>query len=106
LPRRELLTPDQRFQLFAFPADESELIRLASSSTEDFTFVRRHRGGLNRLGIAVLMVYLRYPSGCWDLLRGRMRREHLQKLLVRLDLVQFSRKDYRALVELLLPVAM
>jgi len=62
LPRRELLTPDQRAQLFAFPEDESELIRLATLSTEDFAFVRQHRGGHNRLGIAVLMVYLSYPG--------------------------------------------
>jgi Transposase and inactivated derivatives, TnpA family len=133
LPRRELLTPDQRFQLFAFPADESELIRLATLSTEDFAFVRQHRGGHNRLGIAVLMVYLRYPGrvlgpaekqhapiigivaaqlgvtpAVWDVYAARdeTRREHLQELLARLGLVQFSRQHYRALVELLLPVAM
>ncbi|SEI19974.1 hypothetical protein SAMN05192544_10365 [Paraburkholderia hospita] len=32
MPRREeVLTPAQRFQLFAFPDDESELIRLATA---------------------------------------------------------------------------
>ncbi len=133
MPRRELLTPDQRFQLFAFPADESELIRLATLSTEDFAFVRQHRGSHNRLGIAVLMVYLRYPGrvlgpaekphasiigivaaqlgvtpAVWDVYAARdeTRREHLQELLARMGLVQFSRQHYRALVELLLPVAM
>jgi hypothetical protein len=30
MPRRELLTPTERVQLFAFPSDESELIRLAT----------------------------------------------------------------------------
>jgi TnpA family transposase len=62
MPRRELLTPAQRFQLFAFPDDESELIRLATLSKEDFAFVRQHRGDHNRLGVAVLMIYLRYPG--------------------------------------------
>ena len=62
MPRREVLTPAQRFQLFTFPDDESELIRLATLSMEDFAFVRQHRGGHNRPGIAVLMVYLRFPG--------------------------------------------
>ncbi|MGF6298253.1 MULTISPECIES: DUF4158 domain-containing protein [Paraburkholderia] len=62
MPRRELLTPVQRFQLFAFPEDKSELIRLATLLAEDFAFVRQHRGGHNRLGIAVLMIYLRFPG--------------------------------------------
>lgn len=133
MPRRELLTPAQRFQLFAFPEDESELIRLATLSTEDFAFVRQHRGGHNRLGIAVLMVYLRYPGrvlgpaekphapiigivaaqlgvtpAVWDVYAARdeTRREHLQELLTRLGLAQFARQHYRELVEFLLPVAM
>jgi len=29
MPRRELLTPTERVQLFAFPEDESELILLS-----------------------------------------------------------------------------
>jgi len=133
MPRREVLTPAQRFQLFAFPDDESELIRLATLSTEDFAFVRQHRGGHNRLGIAVLMVYLRFPGralgpaekphapivgivaaqldvtpAVWDVYatRDETRREHLQELLGRLGLAQFSRQHYRALVEFLLPIAM
>jgi TnpA family transposase len=128
-----LLTPAQRFQLYAFPDDESELIRLATLSTEDFAFVRQHRGGHNRLGIAVLMIYLRYPGralgpaekphapiigivaaqlgvtpAVWDLYatRDETRREHLQELLARLGLAQFGQQHYRVLVELLLPVAM
>ncbi|RZF24084.1 Tn3 family transposase [Paraburkholderia sp. UYCP14C] len=133
MPRRELLTPAQRFQLFAFPEDEGELIRLATLSAEDFAFVRQHRSGHNRLGIAVLMIYLRYPGrvlgpaekphapivgivaaqlgvtpAVWDLYAARdeTRREHLQELLARLGLAQFGRQHYRALVELLMPVAM
>ncbi|MFM0631788.1 DUF4158 domain-containing protein [Paraburkholderia xenovorans] len=102
-------------------------------STEDFAFVRQHRGGHNRLGIAVLMVYLRYPGrvlgpaekphapiigivaaqlgvtpAVWDVYAARdeTRREHKQELPARLGLLQFGRQHYRALLELLLPVAM
>jgi hypothetical protein len=39
--RRELLTPARRFQLFAFPDDESELIRLATLSAQDVEFAPR-----------------------------------------------------------------
>jgi len=133
VPRRELLTPAQRFQLFAFPDDESELIRLATLSKEDFAFVRQHRGEHNRLGVAVLMVYLRYPGrvlgpgekphapilgivatqlrvapAVWDLYASRdeTRREHLQELLARSGLAQFDRHRYRELVAFLLPIAM
>ena len=62
MPRRELLTPTERVQLFAFPEDESELIRLATLARSDLTYIRQHRGDHNRLGLAVQMVYLRHPS--------------------------------------------
>ncbi|WP_233874710.1 Tn3 family transposase [Paraburkholderia adhaesiva] len=133
MPRRELLTAAQRFELLAFPDDESALIRLATLSKEDSAFIRQHRGDHNRLGLAVLMVYLRYPgrvlgpneqpharilgiiaaqlrvtSAVWDLYarRDETRREHLQELLARTGLVQFTRGHYRELAALLLPVAM
>jgi hypothetical protein len=62
MPRRELLTPTERVQLFAFPADECELIRLATLARGDLTYIRQHRGDHNRLGLAIQMVYLRHPS--------------------------------------------
>jgi TnpA family transposase len=62
MPRRELLTPTQRVQLFAFPEDEGELIRLATLARADLTYIRQHRGDHNRLGLAIQMVYLRHPS--------------------------------------------
>jgi TnpA family transposase len=62
MPRREVLTPTERAQVFAYPHDEGELIRLGTLSRTDLTFVRHHRGDHNRLGIAVQMTYLRYPS--------------------------------------------
>ncbi len=62
MPRRELLTAAERAELFAFPADEGELIRLVTLSKSDLAFIRQHRGLPNRLGVAVQMVYLRHPG--------------------------------------------
>ena len=108
MPRRELLTSAERAQLLAFPDDQAELVRLATLASDDLAFVRQRRGEHNRLGIAVLMVYLRYgrtlgeeekphenllslvaaqleiaPS-VWELyaVRDETRREHLLDLLI------------------------
>ena len=62
MPRRELLTSTERLQLLGFPEDEEELIRLVTLTKSNLAFVRQHRGDHNRLGIAVLMCYLRYPG--------------------------------------------
>ena len=133
MPRRELLTPTERVQLFAFPEDESELIRLATLARADLTYIRQHRGDHNRLGLAVQMVYLRHPSrvlppneapfppllgivaaqlkvtpAVWSQYarRDETRREHLQELLERFELRQFDRSDYRALIDWLSPLAL
>ena len=52
MPRRGILTSTERMQLLAFPDDEGELIRKYTFSKADLAFVRQHRGGHNRLGIA------------------------------------------------------
>ena len=135
MPRREVLTPTERAQLFAFPADESALmlIRLGTLSRSDMTFIRHHRGAHNRLGIAVQMTYLRYPSrvlaekeaphapllgivaaqldvapAAWSCYASRdeTRREHLQELLDRSGLRQFAKVDYRNLTDWLTPLAL
>ena len=64
MPRRELLTPTERVQLFAFPSDEGELIRLATLARGDLTYIRQHRGDHNRLGLAIQMVYSLIQVGC------------------------------------------
>ena len=133
MPRRELFTAAERAELIAFPPDEGDLIRLATLSRSDLAYIRQHRGDHNRLGLSVLMVYLRFPSrvlapgerpyaplvgiiaaqlnilpAVWDLYatRDETRREHLQELLARLQLRQFDREHYKALSDYLLPVAM
>lgn len=133
MPRRELLTPTERVQLFAFPEDEGELIRLATLARADLTYIRQHRGDHNRLGLAIQMVYLRHPSrvlppneapfppllgivaaqlkvtpAVWSQYarRDETRREHLQELLERFELRQFDRSDYRVLIDWLSPLAL
>ena len=133
MPRREVLTPAERTQLFAFPDNEGELIRLGTLSRTDLMFIRHHRGDHNRLGIAVQMTYLRYPSrvlgeseaphpplleivaaqlkvapAAWSYYatRDETRREHLQELLDRSGLRQFAKADYRSLTDWLTPLAM
>ena len=133
MPRRELLTPTERVQLFAFPSDEGELIRLATLARGDLTYIRQHRGDHNRLGLAIQMVYLRHPSrvlppseapyppllgivaaqlkvtpAAWSQYakRDETRREHLQELLERFELRQFDRSYYRELIDWLMPLAL
>jgi TnpA family transposase len=133
MPRRELLTPTERLQLLAFPEDNGELIRLLTLTKADLAFVRQHRGDHNRLGIAVLMSYLRHPgrilgkdekpheqvlnlvaeqlripAAAWELYadRDETRREHLVELLSLLAIKPFSSRHYRALSEWLEPTAL
>jgi hypothetical protein len=133
MPRRELLTPTERLQLLAFPEDEAALIRLATLSKDDMAFIRQHRGEHNRLGIAVLMTYLRYPgrvlgedeephapvlklisaqlevsTDAWPLYaqRDETRREHLLELVSRLAMEQFGTNHYRSLSSWLEPTAL
>ncbi len=133
MPRREILTATERLQLLAFPEDVGELIRLLAFTKADLAFVRQHRGDHNRLGIAVLMSYLRYPgrilgenerphelvlnlvaeqieipTAAWESYAGRdeTRREHLIELFPLLGLEQFATKHYRALSTWLEPTAL
>jgi TnpA family transposase len=133
MPRRELLTSSERLELLAFPTDEGELIRLYTLTKTDLAFVRQHRGDHNRLGIAVLMSYLRYPGrvlagderphgpvldivagqlgipvDVWDVYaeRDATRRSHLLELLPRLGMEQFGTRHYRSISASLDPTAL
>ena len=133
MPRRSVLTTAQRDTLLAFATDEGELIRLCTLSPEDLAFVRAHRPGHNRLGIAVQLCYLRFPgralaagevphasvlgivaaqldvpTGLWEhyAAREETRREHIAELLTRLGLETFRRPIGRELVAWLTPLAM
>jgi hypothetical protein len=50
MPRRELLTPTERVQIFAIPSDESELIRLATLARGDLTYLERAVNALRERG--------------------------------------------------------
>ena len=133
MPRRELLTSSERLELLAFSTDEGELIRLYTLTKADLAFVRQHRGDHNRIGIAVLMSYLRYPGrvlagderphgpvldivagqlgipvDVWEVYakRDATRRSHLLELLPRLGMGQFGTKDYRSISAWLDPTAL
>jgi TnpA family transposase len=132
MPRRSLLTPAERAELFAFPGDESEIIRRYTLSTLDLSVIRRRRGDHNRLGFAVLLCCLRYPGFIlppsaeppFSLLalvgqqlqispevwpqyaqRAQTRREHLVELQAWLQLTVFSTADYRRLAHPLAELA-
>src|SRR5271170_3850772 len=133
MPRRELLSSSEHLQLLAFPEDEGELIRLYTLTKADLAFVRQHRGDHNRLGIAVMMGYLRYPGrvlagderphgpvldivagqlgipvDVWEVYaeRDATRRSHLLELMPRLGMEQFGTKHYRSISVWLDPTAL
>ncbi len=62
MPRRTLLSADQRARLFAVPVAEAELARHYMLSPADLNLIRLRRRGSNRLGFAVQLCVLRYPS--------------------------------------------
>jgi hypothetical protein len=59
-----ILTPEQRVLLTTIPADISteDLIRCYTLSPADLTFINRHHGAYNRLGVALQLCVLRYPG--------------------------------------------
>jgi TnpA family transposase len=62
MPRRTLLSADQRARLFAIPVAEAELARHYMLSAADLGLIRIRRRGSNRLGFAVQLCTLRYPG--------------------------------------------
>ena len=133
MPRREILSPEQRIDLFALPRDEGELIRLYTLSQHDLAQVRRNRGEHNRLGFAVLLCHLRYPGqelwanmepdprlialmakqigvnpGAWARYAKRepTRREHMLRLMKVYGYQSFTTAHYQNLLEWLHPMAM
>ncbi|MBS1213130.1 MAG: transposase [Proteobacteria bacterium] len=133
MPRRELLSDEQRTDLLALPADEAEFIRRYSLTSEDLNRIRRFNKPHNRLGFAVLLCYLRYPGQelgpgaqpdgrlldwvaeqigvspeVWPdyIRRDENRREHLAMIGAAYGYRSFSHSDYRALAHWLLPVAL
>ena len=62
MPRRTLLSSEQRTRLFAISIDPAEMARHYVLSTEDLTVIRAKRRTVNRLGFAIQLCLLRYPG--------------------------------------------
>lgn len=64
---KELLTPDQRNIFMLIPDDmaEHDIEMHYTFTSEDLTFINKHRRDHNRLGIALQLAALRYPG--WTL---------------------------------------
>jgi Domain of unknown function (DUF4158) len=62
MSRRELLTEDERAQLFGVPVDEASLARHYTLSPYDLEHLLAKRGARNILGAAVQLALLRHPG--------------------------------------------
>jgi TnpA family transposase len=132
MPRRSILSTAERDSLFALPETRDELIRLYTLNESDLSVIHQHRGAANRLGFAVQLCYMRYPSiifGANDnpyqpLLqivaeqlkinpavwvdygqREKTRREHLLELQTVFGFKSFTMQHYRSCVRQLEDIA-
>jgi TnpA family transposase len=62
MPRRNLLSSEQRNRLFAVPTDPAEMARHYVLSRDDLTVIRTKRRPINRLGFAIQLCLLRHPG--------------------------------------------
>jgi TnpA family transposase len=62
MPRRTLLSSEQRIRLFAIPTDSAEMARHYALSSDDLELIRTKRRAINRLGFAIQLCLLRYPG--------------------------------------------
>ena len=62
MPRRSLLSAEQRARLFDVPTTPAEMAKHYVLSPEDLMLVRAKRRSMNRLGFAVQLCLLRYPG--------------------------------------------
>lgn len=62
MPRRTLLSFEQRTRLFAIPTDPAEMARHYVLSSDDLALIRTKRRAINRLGFAIQLCLLRHPG--------------------------------------------
>ncbi len=62
MPRRSLLSAEQRACLFAVPTTPAEMAKHYVLRPEDLLLVRTKRRAFNRLGFAVQLCLLRHPG--------------------------------------------
>jgi TnpA family transposase len=126
MPRRFLLSTEQRTRLFAIPVDHAEMAKHYVLSADDLALVRTRRRSINRLGFAIQLCLLQHPGqgpGPGEhppeamigfvahqlgvspaafadyALRDQTRREHAVELQKRLRLRGFRLADWRACLQ-------
>ena len=62
MPRRSLLSNEQRTRLFAVPVDHAEMAKHYVLSADDLALVQIKRRSVNRLGFAIELCLLRHPG--------------------------------------------
>ncbi len=122
MPRRSLLSAEQRARLFDIPTTPAEMAKHYVLSPEDLVLVRAKRRSMNRLGFAVQLCLFRHsgqglgpgqqpPVALLDFVAGQLgipatafadyarrdqtRREHASELQVILGLRSFRLSDWR-----------
>ena len=133
MPRRSILSASEKESLLALPDTQEGLIRHYTFSEADLSIIRQHRGAANRLGFAVQLCYLRFPSiilgvgqtpampllgtvseqlgippESWDDYgkREQTRREHLAELQTVFGFTPFTATHYRQAVHTLTDLAL
>lgn len=66
MPRRTLLSSEQRARLFSIPIDVAEMARYFVLRSEDLALIRTKRRAANRLGFAIQLCALRHPGRVLD----------------------------------------
>jgi TnpA family transposase len=132
MARRSLLTEEQWARLLAPPTGEREIVRYWTLSYEDLDLIFRKRSDHGRLGLALLLCYLRYPGrvlGAEEVppvnlvsfvarqlgisptafakysQRDQTRREQLAELMEWLHYRTFDRASFRHYLAWLTPIA-
>ena len=126
MPRRSLLSTEQRTRLFAIPVGHAEMAKHYVLSADDLALVRTKRRSINQLGFAIQLCLLQHPGqglGPGErppeamigfvarqlcvapaafadyALRDQTRREHAVELQNRLRLRGFRLADWRACLQ-------
>ncbi len=134
MPTRELLSNIQRIQFTQIPLDISarDIARYYTFNSDDFKFINSRRRVHNRLGFAVQLCYLRFPSRVWEIgeqvpkpvlsyialqlgiksrffkdyaIRDTTRREHLAEIQKAFGYESMSMSHYKRLSKWLMKLA-
>lgn len=63
MPRKQVLTDNEKSELFKLPESEEEFIRCYCVSERDISIILNNcRGKANKLGFTVLLSYMRNPG--------------------------------------------